>query len=74
MFEVVFTEGACEDLRFLKKAKQGAILDAVEIQLSLEPLLQTRNRKPLRGNDLASWKMRVGFTAYSMMWTRKTRW
>ena len=29
-------------------------------QLVSEPLAQTRNRKPLRPNDLAAWEMRVG--------------
>jgi mRNA-degrading endonuclease RelE of RelBE toxin-antitoxin system len=34
--------------------------DAIDQQLVSEPLTQTRNRKPLRPNDLATWEMRVG--------------
>jgi mRNA-degrading endonuclease RelE of RelBE toxin-antitoxin system len=60
MFELVFTESALEDLRFLKKADQNVVLDAIERQLSAEPLAQTRNRKPLRPNDLSFWEIRVG--------------
>jgi len=60
MFEVAFTESAVEDLRFLKKTEQNVVLDAIEQQLAKEPLVQTRNRKPLRANDLSSWEMRVG--------------
>jgi mRNA-degrading endonuclease RelE of RelBE toxin-antitoxin system len=44
----------------LKKADQNIVLDAIERQLSTEPLAQTRNRKPLRSNGLSSWEVRVG--------------
>jgi mRNA-degrading endonuclease RelE of RelBE toxin-antitoxin system len=60
MFEVVFTKSAVTDLHFLKKAHQKAVLDAVEQQLMTEPLAPTRNRKPLRPNDLSAWEARVG--------------
>jgi mRNA-degrading endonuclease RelE of RelBE toxin-antitoxin system len=60
MFEVVFTESAWDDLRALKKSAQNAVLDAIEQQLTTDPLTQTRNRKPLRPNDLSTWEMRVG--------------
>src|SRR4051794_17079754 len=60
MFEVTFTESGRDDLRFLKKAAQGVILDALEQQLTTEPLVETRNRKPLRPNELSSWELRVG--------------
>jgi mRNA-degrading endonuclease RelE of RelBE toxin-antitoxin system len=60
MFEIVFTESAFDDLRFLKKAEQNVVVDAIEDQLTKEPLVQTRNRKPLRPNNLSSWEARVG--------------
>src|SRR5262249_9305027 len=60
MFEVVFTESALDDLRFFKKREQNIILKAVEQQLTTEPLMETRNRKPLRPNDLSEWEVRVG--------------
>src|SRR5437868_215140 len=60
MFEIVFTESAVADVRFLKKAGQNAVLDAIEQQLTVEPLAETRNRKPLRPNDLSAWEVRVG--------------
>ena len=59
-FEVVFTESALDDLRFLKKSEQNVILAAIEQQLVTEPLVETRNRKPLRPNDLSSWEVRIG--------------
>lgn len=36
------------------------LLTAIEAQLLHEPLLETRNRKRLRPNPLASWELRVG--------------
>jgi len=60
MFDLQFTESALEDLRFLKRFEQSYILDAVERQLSAEPLTPTLNRKPLRPNDLAQWELRAG--------------
>jgi mRNA-degrading endonuclease RelE of RelBE toxin-antitoxin system len=59
MHEVEFTESAIEDLRRLRKHEQGMVVDAIERQLVHEPLTETRNRKPLRPNDLSQWELRV---------------
>lgn len=60
MFEVVFTQSALDDLRFFRKGEQKVILDAIEERMTAQPLTQTRNRKPLRPNDLSAWELRVG--------------
>jgi len=60
MFEVTLTQSALGDLRFLRKADRSVLLDSIEEQLVQSPLTPTRNRKPLRPNDLAAWEMRVG--------------
>ena len=44
MFEVLFIQSALDDLRFLRKNDQNAVLDAIDQQLVSEPLAQTRNR------------------------------
>ena len=62
MYALSFTPSAEDDFRFLKKAEQVLILDAVEEQLTHEPGKETRNRKSLRPNDLANWELRVGGT------------
>jgi mRNA-degrading endonuclease RelE of RelBE toxin-antitoxin system len=59
MYVVEFTENAIEDLRCLRKNEQGIIVDEIEKQLFHEPLTETRNRKPLRPNDLSQWELRV---------------
>jgi mRNA-degrading endonuclease RelE of RelBE toxin-antitoxin system len=50
------TEG---HLRALTAAQRSLILAAVEQQLSHQPTLETRNRKPMRPNLLATWGLRV---------------
>jgi mRNA-degrading endonuclease RelE of RelBE toxin-antitoxin system len=60
IFEVEVSESALEDLQFLKKAERNVVFDALQDQLATEPLKQTRNRKPLRANELSAWEMRVG--------------
>jgi mRNA-degrading endonuclease RelE of RelBE toxin-antitoxin system len=60
MFEVVFTASAVADLGFLKRAGQKTVLGAVEDLLTKQPLVQTRNRKPLRPNNLSTWEARIG--------------
>jgi len=42
-------------------ARQAAIvLDSVPLQLTHQPTVITRNRKPLRPNPLAPWELRIG--------------
>ena len=36
------------------------MLDAVDEQLKYEPLVETRNRKPMEPNSLATWELRIG--------------
>ena len=36
------------------------MLATVEAQLVHEPLVETRNRKPLRPNPIAPWEFRIG--------------
>ena len=60
MFELRFTDSALEDLRFFKPFEQRFVLEVIEHQLSFEPLTATRNRKPLRANNLSTWELRAG--------------
>lgn len=59
-FAVEVTDSALEDLDYLKKADQNVVLDAIAEQLAATPLTPTRNRKPMRPNELSAWEMRVG--------------
>lgn len=47
MYEVEVSEGAIRDLMRIRAHDRKTILDAIERQLSDEPVAQTRNRKIL---------------------------
>lgn len=36
------------------------VLDSVDRQLAHQPLVETRNRKPMRPNPIAPWELRIG--------------
>lgn len=59
MFEVVFTDSGLADLLYFTKAEQNLIVDSIQEQMR-EPLSETRNRKPLRPNNISSWELRLG--------------
>jgi len=59
MFELRFSEDAERHLKDLPARDRRLILDAIEEQLSHQPTVPTRNRKPLRPNPLATWELRV---------------
>lgn len=59
-FEIEFAESVVDQLRALKAVERSRLLDAIERQLGDEPLLESRNRKPLRPNPIAPWELRVG--------------
>jgi mRNA-degrading endonuclease RelE of RelBE toxin-antitoxin system len=59
MYSVKISESAIDDLRCLKKNEQTTVLDLIGQQLAAEPLQETRNRKPLRANDLSQWELRI---------------
>ena len=47
-------------LKALKPFEQKLLLDGIDLHLTREPDLATRNRKQLRPNPLADWELRVG--------------
>jgi mRNA-degrading endonuclease RelE of RelBE toxin-antitoxin system len=60
MYEIVLSPEAREHLKELKKHEPVAVVEAMKHDLSYEPLVETRNRKPLRPNPIAPWELRVG--------------
>ncbi len=40
--------------------QQTIVLDVVDEQLTHQPTVETRNRKPMRPNPLAPWELRIG--------------
>ncbi|MBI2927935.1 MAG: type II toxin-antitoxin system RelE/ParE family toxin [Verrucomicrobia bacterium] len=59
-YEINFTEPALDDLEWLRKVDQKAVLEGVDRLLSHQPDLEAKNRKRLYEHPLASWEIRVG--------------
>jgi mRNA-degrading endonuclease RelE of RelBE toxin-antitoxin system len=59
-YEVRFADDVKAHLNALTTHERLAALDAIERHLLYEPLVETRNRKPLRPNPIAPWELRAG--------------
>jgi mRNA-degrading endonuclease RelE of RelBE toxin-antitoxin system len=59
-YTVEFTAEAREDLSYYSAFERKTILAGIRAQLTEEPDLETRNRKQLRENPLATWELRIG--------------
>ena len=60
MFDIEIAPEARRDLAAFRKYECGQIISGIEQQLTHEPMLQTRHRKRLRPNEIASWELRIG--------------
>lgn len=58
-YRIAYSRQALEHLSALDVRDRRIIVDAVREQLSHQPDLPTRNRKPMRPNPLAEWELRV---------------
>ena len=59
-YAIAFAEAAVTHLAALTARERSTVIDAIKDQLSHEPLTESRNRKFLRPNRIASWELRVG--------------
>ncbi|MEG4308950.1 MULTISPECIES: type II toxin-antitoxin system RelE/ParE family toxin [unclassified Microcoleus] len=59
-YQIEYADAAIEHLKFLTTRQQRTVLDTVDEQLKYEPLVETRNRKPMEPNSLATWELRIG--------------
>lgn len=59
-YTIEFAESVKEQLRDLTARQRATIFDSIEIQLVHDPLVETKNRKPLRPNPVAPWELRIG--------------
>src|SRR5690348_11897435 len=58
-YTVEFAESVKGQLASLTARQRNLVIDAIGKQLVHEPLVETRNRKPLRPNPVAPWELRV---------------
>jgi mRNA-degrading endonuclease RelE of RelBE toxin-antitoxin system len=47
-------------LRGLTARQRATVFDAIDQQLTHQPSVETRNRKPMRPNPVAPWELRIG--------------
>lgn len=59
-YKIEFAESVKGHFKHLTPNQRAILLDAIQKQLTHEPLKETRNRKALRPNPLAPWELRVG--------------
>ena len=59
-YKIEYSPEAEDHLRALTARQRAIVLDTVDRQLMREPLVETKNRKPMRPNPLASWELRIG--------------
>lgn len=59
-YRIEFVESSKAHLKSLTARQRRKVIEAIEKQLTHEPLNETRNRKPLRPNPIAPWELRVG--------------
>ena len=60
VYLIEFADCVKEHFNSLTANQRSIIIDAIEKQLTHEPLRETRNRKPLRPNPIAPWELRIG--------------
>jgi mRNA-degrading endonuclease RelE of RelBE toxin-antitoxin system len=59
-YEIEFAESVKAQLKSLSARERVIVIESIEEQLVYEPLMETRNRKLMRPNSLASWELRIG--------------
>ncbi|HVE65511.1 MAG TPA: type II toxin-antitoxin system RelE/ParE family toxin [Thermoanaerobaculia bacterium] len=59
-FRIEYAPATVAHLKALTARQQSIVLDGVVRYLSVDPMVETRNRKPRRPNPLAPWELRLG--------------
>src|SRR5712691_11466097 len=59
MFTIDISDDALDELRHFRKRYSPMLFDEIERQLTHQPNVETRNRKPLRPNPFTEWELRA---------------
>jgi mRNA-degrading endonuclease RelE of RelBE toxin-antitoxin system len=59
-YKIDYAGNAENHLAGFAARQRRIIADAIDVQLSHDPTVQTRNRKRMRPNALAPWELRIG--------------
>jgi len=59
-YTIEYSPEAEGHLRALTARQRATVFDTVDEQLTYQPTVETRHRKPMRPNLLAPWELRMG--------------
>ena len=59
-YQIDVTESARDDLFVYPVFERRTIMSTIRVQLTHQPMVETRRRKKLRDNPVASWELRIG--------------
>jgi mRNA-degrading endonuclease RelE of RelBE toxin-antitoxin system len=59
-YEIEFASAVEKHLKAMTARQRSMIFAGIEEHLATQPLAETRNRKPMRPNPLATWELRLG--------------
>jgi mRNA-degrading endonuclease RelE of RelBE toxin-antitoxin system len=59
-YQIDVTESARDDLFVYTTFERKTITSTIRVQLTYQPTVETRRRKKLRDNPVASWELRIG--------------
>ena len=59
-FRIEYAPATVAHLKALTASQQSIVLDGIARHLTVDTMVETRNRKPMRPNPLAPWEVRLG--------------
>lgn len=59
-FRIEYAPATVSHLQASSARRQAIVLDGVVRHLSVDPMVETRRRKPMRPNSLAPWELCLG--------------
>lgn len=59
-FTIRLTESAIEDLDFFRKNEGKVLAEGIALFLADDANIETKRRRPLRPNQIATWELRIG--------------
>ncbi|ODS30838.1 MAG: Plasmid stabilization system protein [Candidatus Scalindua rubra] len=59
-YQIEVTEEAKADLYYYTAFERKIVTNEIKVQLTHQPLIETKNKKKLRDNPIATWELRSG--------------
>ena len=59
-YTIEYLPDTVEHFEALSARERAIVFDGVREQLTHQPAIETRNRKPMRSNLIAQWELRIG--------------